>query len=209
MRAAKKTSGKGAWPIKVSDDGRHFMDAQGEPFFWLGDTAWPLFVNYSPKEAESYLENRAAKGFTVIQGVLAWHFRTETKDAAPDTNFAGNRAWTKSPEEPCDAFFQHVDDLLGFAAGVVTDPFSMLGSGGTFELISVTRTAATALDTREALIEPLDAVRSGSLDPYATLRSAYRQRRTAEIANRGERGSAAGARGNGLGSGAGIQAPSR
>jgi len=100
-------------------------------------------------------------------------------------------------------------DLLGFAAGVATDPLSMLGSGGTFELISVTRTAATALDTREALIEPLDAVRSGSLDPYATLRSAYRQRRAAEIANRGERGSAAGARGNGLGSGAGIQAPSR
>jgi phospholipid-binding lipoprotein MlaA len=102
-------------------------------------------------------------------------------------------------------------DLLGFAAGILTDPFSFLGGGRTIEVISVTRTAATGLDTREALIEPLDALRAGSLDPYATLRSAYRQRREAEIANRGERGAmnAAPNAGRGLGAGAGIQAPTR
>ena len=58
-------------PIEVSADGRHFVDRTGAPFFWLGDTAWPLFTQYSTQQAEAYLANRAAKGFTVVQGVLA------------------------------------------------------------------------------------------------------------------------------------------
>ena len=56
----------------MSPDGRTFVDSAGAPFFWLGDTAWPLFTQYSKEQAEAYLSNRAAKGFTVIQGVLAW-----------------------------------------------------------------------------------------------------------------------------------------
>ena len=59
-------------PIKVSKDGRHFIDKTGAPFFWLGDTAWPLFAQYSTSQAEAYLTNRGEKGFTVIQDVLAW-----------------------------------------------------------------------------------------------------------------------------------------
>ena len=27
-------------PIRVSEDHRHFVHADGTPFFWLGDTAW-------------------------------------------------------------------------------------------------------------------------------------------------------------------------
>ena len=41
------------------------------------------------------------------------------------------------------------------------------------------------VDTREELLDPLDDVERTSLDSYATLRSAYRQRRRAEIENRG------------------------
>jgi phospholipid-binding lipoprotein MlaA len=40
------------------------------------------------------------------------------------------------------------------------------------------------VDTREALIDPVDEMRRSSLDPYATYRSAYRQRRRADIENR-------------------------
>src|SRR5207253_9567992 len=36
----------------------------------LGDTAWELFHRLDRDEATRYLENRAAKGFTVIQAVL-------------------------------------------------------------------------------------------------------------------------------------------
>ena len=31
-------------PLRVSEDGRRFVDRDGRPFFWLGDTAWPLFA---------------------------------------------------------------------------------------------------------------------------------------------------------------------
>ena len=61
-----------AGPIRVSSNGRYFVDRDEKPFFWLGDTAWPLFAQYNRAEAESYLDHRAEKGFTVIQGVLAW-----------------------------------------------------------------------------------------------------------------------------------------
>ena len=57
-------------PIRVSDDGRYFVARGGTPFFWLGDTAWPLFAEYRPEQAEAYLTNRASKGFTVVQAVL-------------------------------------------------------------------------------------------------------------------------------------------
>ena len=58
-------------PIKVSANGRFFVDQSRAPFFWLGDTAWPLLVQYSESQAQAYLQNRSSKGFTVIQSVLA------------------------------------------------------------------------------------------------------------------------------------------
>ena len=58
--------------IKISENQRFFIDEAGQPFFWLGDTGWPLIAQYTRAEAESYLANRAQKGFTVIQCVIAW-----------------------------------------------------------------------------------------------------------------------------------------
>ena len=41
-----------------------------KPFFWLGDTAWLLFHKLNDEEIETYLTNRALKGYTVIQATL-------------------------------------------------------------------------------------------------------------------------------------------
>jgi len=46
----------------------------GEPFFWLGDTAWELFHRATREDADRYLEDRASKGFTVIQAVALAEF---------------------------------------------------------------------------------------------------------------------------------------
>ena len=43
--------------------------SDGTPFFYLGDTAWELFHRTNKEEADLYLEDRARKGFTVIQAV--------------------------------------------------------------------------------------------------------------------------------------------
>jgi len=76
-------------------------------------------------------------------------------------------------------------DLLGFAAGLAADPFTWLtmSGGDVADVLSGVRTGATVVSTRESLLDPLDDVQRTSLDPYATLRSAYRQQRAREIAN--------------------------
>lgn len=60
----------GAAPeLWVGEDQRHLVREDGTPFFWLGDTAWELFHRLDREEADRYLEDRARKGFTVIQVV--------------------------------------------------------------------------------------------------------------------------------------------
>ena len=56
-------------PTRVSPNGRFLLDNDGNPFFYLGDTAWELFHRLNRDEADRYLRDRASKGFTVIQAV--------------------------------------------------------------------------------------------------------------------------------------------
>jgi hypothetical protein len=55
--------------LRVSDNKRFLVTENGQPFFWLGDTAWELFHRLNREQADTYLEDRAKKGFTVIQAV--------------------------------------------------------------------------------------------------------------------------------------------
>ncbi len=55
--------------LKVSDNRRFLVYEDGRPFFYLADTAWELFHRLNREEAARYLEDRASKGFTVIQAV--------------------------------------------------------------------------------------------------------------------------------------------
>src|SRR5689334_14087926 len=106
-----------AGPIKIGPNGRYFVDQQNKPFYWLGDTAWPLFVQYPTADAEAYLRNRAIKGFTVIQGVLAWSPGGSGAEVKrPAANPEGHHPWLQdNPATPNDAFFRHVDRLVAFA----------------------------------------------------------------------------------------------
>ncbi|MEP7365074.1 MAG: glycoside hydrolase family 140 protein [Acidobacteriota bacterium] len=55
--------------LRVAPNQRFLVTTEGKPFFYLGDTAWELFHRLNREEATLYLEDRAAKGFTVIQAV--------------------------------------------------------------------------------------------------------------------------------------------
>src|SRR5688500_20316616 len=63
-RAAEAPSG-----LQVSDNKRFLIRSDGSPFFYIGDTAWELFHRLNREEADRYLQDRAGKGFTVIQAV--------------------------------------------------------------------------------------------------------------------------------------------
>ncbi|MCC8093983.1 MAG: glycoside hydrolase family 140 protein [Tannerellaceae bacterium] len=56
--------------LEVSKNGRYLQHKNGIPFFYLADTAWELFHRLNEKEIEEYLEDRRAKGFTVIQAAI-------------------------------------------------------------------------------------------------------------------------------------------
>lgn len=55
--------------LQVTENGRFLEYTDGRPFFYLADTAWELFHRLDREEADYYLKDRAAKGFTVIQTV--------------------------------------------------------------------------------------------------------------------------------------------
>ncbi len=51
--------------LSLSPDQRYLLK-DGEPFFYLCDTAWDLFMRLDREAADEYLKNRADKGFNVI-----------------------------------------------------------------------------------------------------------------------------------------------
>ena len=97
-----------AQQLKISDDKRHIVFENGIPFFWLGDTAWELFHRLDREEADMYLQNRADKGFNVLQAVVLAEL-----DGLNDPNPYGNRPlMDNDPSKPNDAYYEHVDYIV-------------------------------------------------------------------------------------------------
>jgi len=98
--------------LRVSENGRRLVYEDGTPFFWLGDTAWELFHRLDREEATRYLQDRAEKGFTVIQAVvLAELDGLNTPNAYGHTPLKDN-----DPTRPNEAYFEHVDYVVNKAA---------------------------------------------------------------------------------------------
>jgi hypothetical protein len=125
------TAGLGAAPlpaIKIADNHRHFVTSEGAPFFWLGDTAWGIFNHPTPDELDLYLDDRAAKGFTVIQGVIAlwdYNFRPNCDGQLPFLN--------RDLGQINEAYYKNVDAVLDKVAAhgmyMAVLPFWMKNSG--------------------------------------------------------------------------------
>ncbi len=108
-------------PIRVSENKRFFSDPDGNPFFWLGDTGWLLFTKLSREEAATYLENRAKKGFNVIQ-VMVLHTLSACNIYGDSALTGGNVANPLVTEgslytdpEQYD-YWDHVDYVIDLAA---------------------------------------------------------------------------------------------
>ena len=54
---------------KLCTNGRYLSWESGEPFFYLGDTAWEMFHKLSREEIQYYCNQRARQGFNAIQAV--------------------------------------------------------------------------------------------------------------------------------------------
>jgi len=89
--------------LRVSDNARFFVQQDGSPFLYLGDTAWGLF-HFNREDADLYLKDRAAKKFTVIQAIIAHWGGLDTKNAYGQTVFVN-----RDPKQPNEEYFRHVD----------------------------------------------------------------------------------------------------
>ena len=72
-------------------------------------------------------------------------------------------------------------DATGFGVNSVLDPLTWASFGGS-QTLGTTRLVTGAVDTRERLLDQIDNIKKGALDPYATFRSLYRQNRADEVA---------------------------
>jgi hypothetical protein len=109
--AAAKMSAQSLPLLKVSDNRRFLVTADGEPFFWLGDTAWELFHRATREDAERYLQKRAAQRFTVIQAVALAEF-----DGLHEPNAYGQTPLVgDDPTRPNEEYFRHVDWIVAKA----------------------------------------------------------------------------------------------
>lgn len=73
-------------------------------------------------------------------------------------------------------------DFGGYVVDIAIDPKTYLVWNNGWAAFGVT--GGQLLVTRERLLDPIDDINQSSLDPYATFRSIYQQRREAEIHNR-------------------------
>jgi uncharacterized protein DUF4038/collagenase-like protein with putative collagen-binding domain len=102
------------FPISVSADKRYLVDRTGQPYPIRGDAAWSLIANLTREEADAYLSDRQAKGFTALLVNLLEH-RFAVRAPA---NRRGDQPFTKPGDftTPNPAYFAHADDIIDLAA---------------------------------------------------------------------------------------------
>jgi len=95
------------YPVKVSPNGRYFVDQKGRPVFWLGTTQWQLFRDNTPEEAAAILADAKAKGFAFVQVMLLGVGDGTRPNARGDRPWAGT-----DPLAPNEAYFRGVDAVV-------------------------------------------------------------------------------------------------
>jgi hypothetical protein len=113
--------------LRVGSDGRMLVHQDGTPFLWIGDTAWSLFSRSRREDTESdraadrYFENRAAKGFTVIQTHILTNLVRGPIDAPNVYGHVpfedGDFTRPRTIPGPANDYWDHADYLIRSAAG--------------------------------------------------------------------------------------------
>jgi len=110
LLAPNVPAGEPVYPVKVSPNGRYFVDQKGEPVFWLGTTQWQLFRDNTLEEAKTIVASAKSTGFAFIQVMLAG----VGDGTQPNVN--GEKPWVNDdPLTPNEAYFKNVDSVIASA----------------------------------------------------------------------------------------------
>ncbi|CAG4994470.1 hypothetical protein DYBT9275_01399 [Dyadobacter sp. CECT 9275] len=97
--------------LHVEKGKRFISQSNGQPFFWLADTAWELFHRLTFEEAQNYLKIRAGQGYNVIQAVAIAEF-----DGLNQANRNGDKPlFNNDPVKPNEKYFKHLDKVIAEA----------------------------------------------------------------------------------------------
>ncbi len=89
---------------RLSADSRHFVQADGTPWFWLACTGWNSALLSTREEWQRYLQDRAARKYTAIQFVMT-QWRAGRADENGEVAFTGAESIRLNPR-----FFQRMDE---------------------------------------------------------------------------------------------------
>jgi inosine-uridine nucleoside N-ribohydrolase len=102
--------------LRVSDNRRFLVTAEGKPFFWLADTAWQLIHDLNAEETRRYFADRRDKGFTVIQTVALAEVRSDLPNAQGHMPIEPKRPDRPIVKEgPDNDYWDDVDRVLRLA----------------------------------------------------------------------------------------------
>lgn len=98
--------------MKLHTENKKLVNEKGEIFFYTADTAWELFHKLSFDEAKFFIDNRARKGFNVIQAVAVaeldgLHTPTKATNELPFSNL--------DTLEVNDSYFDYVRKVIEYA----------------------------------------------------------------------------------------------
>lgn len=100
--------------LKISDDSHYIVTTDDKPFFWLGGTAWELIHRCNKDDIDKYLNDRATKGFTVIQTVVLAEL-----DGLNTPNAYGEKPLNNNdPANINEKYFEVVDYVLSKASAL-------------------------------------------------------------------------------------------
>lgn len=93
--------------LKLSDNRRYLVHADGTPFFFLSDTAWNGPLLSTDEEWEHYLRERVRQNFTAVQWVTTQWLASPEGDRDGQKAFSGSDLIEINP-----AFFQRLDSKI-------------------------------------------------------------------------------------------------
>ncbi len=102
------------WPLRINTKGRYLEDQSSVPFLLTADAGWLAAVQISQEDVITYLDDRAAKGFTAVEFMaISKYDQSNAPDnyygQAPFTNGSGD--WSVRNE----AYWTNVDFFVAAA----------------------------------------------------------------------------------------------
>lgn len=103
------------WPLSVHSSGRYLVDSSGVPFLLHGDTCWSIVGQLTNAQIDTYLSDRAAKGFTALLFSAPEAYYTSQSPSYNNVDGVAPFAPMTDFASPNGAYWNRVDYLVNGA----------------------------------------------------------------------------------------------